>query len=123
MKVQLCRLLAIGGLGAIMAGVGGGALAQRPDGDFRHRDDTMIGDNHRMDHGDHMGRMDRMDHGGRMDRMDRGGFDVRSARRQIAILKMTYDHEIRSGHPAAAMRAHLRARAIRARLREHNYMD
>jgi L-serine deaminase len=45
-----------------------------------------------------------------------GGFQ--NARRELQVLHQVYDHEIRSGHPAAAMRAHNRANAIRARLRE-----
>jgi len=60
----------------------------------------------------------------RPDRMDRGTdriTSVQAARHELQVLHRVYDHEIRSGHPEAAMRAHMRAERIRARLREHRW--
>jgi hypothetical protein len=39
------------------------------------------------------------------------------ARRHLQVLHAVYNHEIKSGHPEAAMQAHLHAKAIRARIR------
>jgi hypothetical protein len=43
------------------------------------------------------------------------------ARAELQVLHRVYDHEIQSGHPAAAMRAHMRANAIRERLRHQRH--
>jgi hypothetical protein len=102
MKVQLGKMLALGGVCAIMAVVGGSAEAQR---DYRRPDRPGI----------------RANSAGY--RRSTRWIDPVRARREIAILKRTYDHEIRSGHPAAAMRAHMRASAIRRQLREQRYDD
>ena len=42
---------------------------------------------------------------------------TRHARKHLKVLHAVYAHEIKSGHPAAAMKAHLQAKAIRAHIR------
>ena len=113
MKVSIGKLLAAAGLCALFGATGAGANAQRNDDERMHRNDD-----HRM--GDHrMG-----DHG----RMGGGGFkshlseaSTRRLRREILSLKAVYDHEIKSGHTAAALRAHRRANAIREQLHERRH--
>lgn len=43
------------------------------------------------------------------------------ARRHLKVLHAVYAHEIKSGHPEAAMRAHMKAKAIRAHIRNHHH--
>src|SRR5690348_11882811 len=108
------NLLAVVGLCALFGAAGAGANAQRHD-DHGTNDSRMHGDDHGM-------RDSRM-HGD--DRGEGGGFrsrlsttSTRKLRRELMVLKRVYDHEIKSGHTAGAMRAHMRANAIRAQLHE-----
>ncbi|HLJ54196.1 MAG TPA: hypothetical protein VKT77_04100 [Chthonomonadaceae bacterium] len=102
MKVNFTRMMALGGALALMLTVGAGAFAQ--DSDMHRRDRDFI----------------RVHSAGYRDRDDMSGWNVARARREIMVLKRTYDHEIRSGHPAMAMKAHLKAKRIREWLRAHN---
>jgi L-serine deaminase len=102
------NLLAVAGFCALFGAAGAGANAQRSDD---HKMDRM-GDHGMSDH----------------DRMGGGGFrshlseaSTRRLRREILSLKAVYDHEIRSGHTAAALRAHRRANAIREQLHERRH--
>lgn len=90
MKVLLARALALSGLCAVFAGGARVAVAQdsRDHQDYRNHSE------------------------------DRRSGGVQNARQELQVLHRVYDHEIRSGHPAAAMRAHIRANEIRARLHE-----
>ncbi len=87
MKVLVARVVALGGLCALFAGIGNGAIAQG----YEHRE---------MDYGHHRPM-------------------VRQARQRLQKLHGVYAQEINHGNRAAAERAHLKANAIRARLRAH----
>jgi hypothetical protein len=91
MKVIAAKVLALGGLCVLFAGVSNGAIAQG----YEHRE---------MDHG----------HGRPM---------VSQAHRRLQKLHTVYAREINHGNRAAAERAHLKAKAIRARLRAHRHQD
>jgi hypothetical protein len=92
MKAILTKALALSGLCALFAGVGVGANAQGYD-HYRYDHDGMSGGGHRP--------------------------VVHQARQRIHRLQRVYAHSIHNGNTEAARRAHLRAQAIRARLREH----
>jgi len=105
MKVLIAKLAALGGACALLATASAGAFAQ----DYDHHD---------YDHHDRWSHRDDI-------RVERAGWrshgdmsSVRRMRHELQVLHAVYDHEIRSGHPAAAMRAHMRANAIRERLRD-----
>jgi len=96
MKDRLNRMLAIGGFCITLAATCGIAGAQ-------------VDPNRRQDREDY--------------RIRRAGYtdtqsEIRRLRRRILECKQVYDHEIRSGHTAAALRAHNRASAARERIRE-----
>ena len=49
------------------------------------------------------------------------GHGAGRARRHLQVLHAVYNHEIKSGHPEAAMEAHLHAKAIRAHIRARHH--
>jgi hypothetical protein len=98
MKTLMGKILAVGGACALFGTASIGAFAQ--------------------DYGYHRWHRDGI-------RVERTGFrtdgdwsSIRRMRRELSVLHSVYDHEIRSGHPAAAMRAHMRAERIRERIHE-----
>ena len=98
MRTLMGKILAVGGACALLGTASIGAFAQRYD-DYRwHRDDIRVERTGYRSHSDWS--------------------SVRRLRNELQVLHRVYDHEIKSGHPAAAMRAHMRAERIRARLRE-----
>lgn len=97
MKVMLTRVLALGGLCALFAGVGNAASAQDYD---RHDYDRMY-------------RHDRYYH-----REVGPGPSRFELRRRIEEMQHIYARDMRIGDYAGARRAHMRAEELRARLRD-----
>ncbi|MCW3096711.1 MAG: hypothetical protein JWL77_2329 [Chthonomonadaceae bacterium] len=95
MKVVLTKVLALGGLCALLVGAGNTAFAQGYDR-YDHHD---MGYDHRD-----MGRDNRS--------------IVFGTRQRIQELQRSYARNMRMGNYEAARRAHLQAEALRSRLRD-----
>ncbi len=102
MTILGTKALALGSLCALLLSAGHGAAAQGYD-------HSRYGHNTRH-------------YGADAQRFGRTGVHPGAgrARRRLQVLHAVYNHEIKSGHPAAAMQAHLHAKAIRSRIRARN---
>jgi hypothetical protein len=96
MKVLITKVLALGGLCALLVGAGNTAFAQGYDRNDHHD----MGYDHRD-----MGRDNRS--------------MVFGTRQRIQELQRSYAHNMHMGNYAAARRAHLRAEELRSHLRGH----
>jgi hypothetical protein len=101
MKVILTKVLALGGLCALLVGAGSTAFAQGYD---RNDQNNRYDQNNRFDHRD----MGRDNHS-----------MVFGTRQRILDLQREYAHDIRIGDYEGARRAHFRAAQLRAQLRDH----
>ena len=107
MKISAPKVLALGGLCALLVGAGSAAFAQGDNGQYRHYDHGQYYQTHNYGDG--------QDSQYRQSYQYRHG--NRNERRRLDRLHAAYGRAVRHGHYNVAERAHRRAQAIRARIR------